>query len=327
MNKIKWGIIGCGDVTEVKSGPGFQNAAGSELVAVMRRNKDLAEDYAKRHRVPRWYDDAEKLINDPEVNAVYIATPPSSHKVYTLLAAKAGKSVYVEKPMAMSYAECIDMINACDNANVPLFAAYYRRALPRFLKIKSLLDKKVIGDVLCFNLQLNRKISETDISGGNNWRVDPSIAGCGYFCDLGSHMIDILQYFFGPIKSAKGFSSNQGKLYRTEDMVSAVFSFENQIHGTGNWCFNADENLDRTEITGTKGKIIYATFDDMKVVLEANGMKEEFRIENPKHIQQPLIQCIVDELLGKGKSPSTGKTGAMTNKVIDEILGRIYHKR
>ncbi len=322
MNKVCWGIIGCGNVTEVKSGPGFQNAEGSELVAVMRRNKNLAEDYAKRHGVPRWYNDAEKLINDPEVNAVYIATPPSSHKEYTFLAANAGKPVYVEKPMAGSYSECLDMIKACDEAKVPLFVAYYRRALPRFLKIKSILDYKTIGDILTINIQFNKKPADID-QREDNWRVNPAIAGCGYFCDLGSHMIDILQYFFGSIKSAKGYSSNLGKLYEAEDTVSASFIFENGIHGTGNWCFNAGEDLDRTEITGTKGKIIYSTFGTEPIILNTTGKTEEFKIENPRHIQQPLIQCIVDELLGKGKSASTGKTGAMTNKVIDEVLGRI----
>ncbi len=323
MDKVRWGMIGCGDVTEVKSGPGFQNVKGSELVAVMRRNKNLAEDYAKRHGVPRWYDDAEKLINDPEVNAVYIATPPSSHKEYTILAAKAGKPVYVEKPMACSYSECLYMIKACEEAKVPLFVAYYRRALPRFLKIKSILDDKTIGDVLNINIQFNKKPAEVDLKKEDNWRVDPSIAGCGYFCDLGSHMIDILQYFFGPIKSAKGYSSNQVKLYEAEDMVSTSFIFENGIHGTGNWCFNAGEDLDRTEITGTKGKITYSTFGTEPIILDSNDKIEKFKIENPKHIQQPLIQIIVDDLLGKDKSPSTGKTGALTNKIIDEVLGRI----
>ncbi len=323
MDKVCWGIIGCGNVTEVKSGPGFQNANGSELVAVMRRNKNLAEDYAKRHNVPRWYDDAEKLINDPEVNAVYIATPPSTHKEYTLLVAKAGKPVYVEKPMACNYFECLDMIKACEETKVPLFVAYYRRALPRFLKIKSILGNKTIGDVLNINIQFNKKPAEIDLKREDNWRVDPSIAGCGYFCDLGSHMIDILQYFFGPIKSAKGYSSSQGKLYEAEDMVSTSFIFENGIQGTCNWCFNAGEDLDRTEITGTKGKITYSTFGTEPVILDSNGKIEEFKIENPKHIQQPLIQIIVDDLLGKDKSPSTGKTGAMTNKVIDEVLDRI----
>ena len=107
---INWGIIGCGKVTEVKSGPAFNLANNSKLVAVMRRTGKLAEDYAYRHNVPKWYDNANDLINDPEVDAVYVATPPASHKDYALAVADANKIVYVEKPMALNYSECLEMI-------------------------------------------------------------------------------------------------------------------------------------------------------------------------------------------------------------------------
>lgn len=111
MRTIGWGIIGVGDVTEVKSGPAFQKADHSALVAVMRRTSALARDYAERHGVTRWYDDADALIHDPHVNAVYIATPPDTHMDYTLRVAQAGKPVYVEKPMARHHAECRRMID------------------------------------------------------------------------------------------------------------------------------------------------------------------------------------------------------------------------
>lgn len=165
METIRWGIIGCGNVTELKSGPGFQKARGSELVAVMRRNRTLAEDYARRHRVPKWYDNAESLIDDKDIDAVYIATPPSSHKEYALAVARAGKPVYVEKPMALNYAECQEMIQACEEAKVPLFTAFYRRTLPRFLKLKSLLDEGQIGTVRGVILRLCQKPSEEDRKG------------------------------------------------------------------------------------------------------------------------------------------------------------------
>jgi predicted dehydrogenase len=321
--KIRWGIIGCGDVTEVKSGPGFQKAEGSELIAVMRRNGKLAEDYARRHSVPKWYDDANKLINDPDVDAVYIATPPSTHKKYTLEAASAGKPVYVEKPMALNYHECAEMVDACRKLKVPLFVAYYRRALPRFLKIKSLLEKKAIGEIRSVNIRFYQIPSDSDFKKLDNWRVDPSIAGCGYFCDLGSHMIDLIQYYFGKITSVSGFHSNFSGLYKAEDTVNAAFYFENGIQGTGLWCFAAGENLDQTEIVGSKGKIIYSTFLMEPTTLIVNNKQEEIKIKNPEHVAQPLIQLVVDELLGKEKCPSTGKTGAATSWVMDKILGRI----
>lgn len=323
METIRWGIIGCGNVTEVKSGPGFQKARGSELVAVMRRNGKLAEDYARRHRVPKWYDNAESLIYDKDVDAVYIATPPSSHKEYALAVARAGKPVYVEKPMGLNYAECQEMIQACEVAKVPLFTAFYRRALPRFLKLKSLLDEDQIGTVRGVNLRLYQKPSAEDQKGTKQWRIDPSVAGGGYFVDLGSHMIDLLQYLLGPIGSAVGFSSNQGKLYEAEDVVSTTFTFESGAHGVGFWSFSANEDLDSTEIIGSQGKITYSTFGELPIILEREGAVQRFDIPHPQHVQQPLIQNIVDELLGLGKSPSTGRTGAMTSWVMDRVLGRI----
>ena len=193
MKEIRWGIIGCGDVTEVKSGPALQNVKGSKLVAVMRRNGKLAEDYARRHGVDKWYEDANALIHDPDINAVYIATPPSSHKEYTLSVAQAGKIVYVEKPMAMNYTECLEMIDECKKYEVPLFVAYYRRALPRFLKVKSLLDNGKIGNIRFINSILYNKPLKTDMNGIYHWRIDPKIAGGGYVYDLAPHSLDIFQ--------------------------------------------------------------------------------------------------------------------------------------
>src|SRR3954468_2626810 len=139
MSTIRWGIVGCGDVTEVKSGPGFQKAEGSELVAVMRRDAAKAQDYARRHGVQRAYDRAEDLIADPQVDAVYVATPPSTHAELALAVAAAGKPCLVEKPMARNHAECLQMVEVFAAQGLPLWVAYYRRALPRFVLVRDLL--------------------------------------------------------------------------------------------------------------------------------------------------------------------------------------------
>lgn len=322
FEKVRWGIIGCGNVTEVKSGPAFQKIKNSELVAVMRRTGELAEDYAKRHHVPKWYDDADALINDPNVDAVYIATPPGSHKEYTLKAAKAGKPVYVEKPMALNWAECNDMIVACKEARVPLYVAYYRRAQPRFIKIKELLESKIIGDIRFVSTTQYQKAKE-DVMNPENlpWRVQPELSGGGLFFDLASHTLDILDFFLGPIKEANGIASNQAGLYRAEDIVTGTYQFESGIHGIGSWCFSAFENVDVNEIIGSKGKITFSTFgDDPVILITANG-KEEWSFERPRHVHQPLLETIVDELTGGNRRcPSTGVTGARTNWVMGEIV-------
>ena len=207
MRTIRWGIIGCGDVTEVKSGPGFQQASHSRLVAVMRRNGDLARDYAQRHGVPRWYDAADDLIDDPDVDAVYVATPPAFHKEYTLLSAQAGKPVYVEKPMALNFQECKQMIQYCQAAGVPLFVAYYRRALARFLNIKQLLDSGAIGEPRFVNIMLYQPVAKNELTPQTlPWRVIPELAGGGRFVDLASHMLDSLDHLLGPIRDVQGFA-------------------------------------------------------------------------------------------------------------------------
>jgi len=319
MEKVRWGIIGVGDVTERKSGPAFQKVPNSELIAVMRRDARKAEDYAKRHSVPKWYSNADKLINDPEVDVVYIATPPSSHMEYTIKVAAAGKPVYVEKPMALNYEQCRRMIKACNKANVPLYVAYYRRGLPAFQKVKELVEDGAIGEVRFVNVVHYQMVS---IRQGEKlpWRVLPEISGGGLFMDMGAHTIDILDFILGPFEKVQGEASNQAGLYPADDIVSAEWVFQSGAHGTGVWCFTTFKNYEMNEIIGSKGLIRFSTFGNVPVVLETEKGQEKFTFENPENIQQGLIQLVVDDLLGKGRCPSTGQNGARTSWVMDQIL-------
>lgn len=325
---IRWGIIGCGDVTEVKSGPAFQKVERSELVAVMRRNGPLARDYAERHGVGRWYSDAGKLINDPEVDAVYVATPPGSHAKLSIMAMKAGKPVYVEKPMAVNYGECLEMVAASEKYGVPLFVAYYRRALPGFLKVKELVDSGTIGDVRMVNIQLYKPVIEADLSETKPWRVDPSIAGGGYFVDLASHQLDYLDYLFGPVKETISVVKNQAGLYSAEDAVSASFLFEQQVIVTGNWCFTVPEFLDRDtiEIIGNEGSIVFSCFDFKPVELRTKGQVKKFEFPKPAHVQEPLVRKVVGHLLGTDTSPSMGISAMRTTRVMDRVLEQYYRR-
>ena len=321
MKTIRWGIIGCGDVTEVKSGPAFQKVQGSALAAVMRRNAGLAEDYARRHGVPRWYSEAEALIHDPEVDAVYIATPPDSHCAYTLAAARAGKPVYVEKPMARNTAECKEMIAACREAGVPLFVAYYRRALPRFLKAKELVTGGAIGDLRFVEILLTQPV-QIHPADRLPWRLQPEIAGGGLFVDLASHTLDFLDYVLGPVKKVHGFARNQAGAYPAEDLVSGVLEFESGVQAVGTWCFTAYETVDRITFFGSTGTVTLSTFGVEPVQLKTLAGDRAFDISHPPHIQQPLVQQVVDELHGQGRCPSTGDTALRTTWVMDQLLGK-----
>lgn len=325
MENLKWGIIGCGDVTEVKSGPAFKKVPHSTLVAVMRRDAQKAADYAERHQVPTWYTDADALINDPEVNAIYVATPPDSHADYAIRAMRAGKPVYVEKPMAMNAAECEAMNQVSRETGVPLFVAFYRRALPYFLKVKELVDEGVIGAIRCVNVQLNWQPAERELGEGPqaNWRVSPEISGGGLFHDLASHQFDFLEYLLGPIKTASGIARNQAGLYQADDLVVATFEFESGVLGTGSWCFtvNKEQCLEQTQLIGSKGKITFSFFENFIITVETEAGSEIITVPFPDHVQQPLIELIVQDIRGEAKSPSTGETGARSSMILDWITG------
>jgi 1,5-anhydro-D-fructose reductase (1,5-anhydro-D-mannitol-forming) len=311
----RWGIIGCGDVTEVKSGPGFQKADGSSLVAVMRRDLPKAQDFARRHDVPRAYDRAAALIDDPEVDAVYIATPPSSHCGLALAVAAAGKPCLVEKPMAMNYGECLRMIDAFAVRGVPMWVAYYRRALPRFVMVRDLLATHAIGRVTSVHVAVTKPLATTERA---NWRFDPAIAGAGLLFDLGSHCVDLLDFFLGPITGVAGFPINTGAAYRAEDVTAAAFSFGSDVVGTGVWNFNAGSPTDSMTFTGTEGVLETPIFSDSDVIVTRGKERQVHQVRYPPHVHQPLIQTIVDELAGVGRCPSTGESGARASWVLDQ---------
>lgn len=320
---IKWGMIGCGSVTEVKSGPAYGLVEGFEIAAVMRRNLELAKDYAKRHNIERYYNDADVLINDSEIDAVYIATPPDTHHFYALKVAKAGKICCIEKPMAPSYKACLEISNAFTQRNLPLFVAYYRRSLPRFNKIKTLLDDNAIGNVRHIEWYLSRTPSELDNSKTYNWRTDKIIAPAGYFDDLASHGIDLFTYLLGDIEEASGTSTNQQQLYTAKDAISGSWIHKSGVTGSGSWNFGAYKREDKVRLIGSEGEITFSVFLEQPIELITKAKTETFFIENPKYIQQYHVQNMKDHFYGDIKHPSTGITAMHTTWIMDKILGKL----
>ena len=322
---IRWGVIGCGEATEKKSGPAFSNIAGSKIEAVMSRNTERARSYAERHGIKKWYTNVMDIIDDPEVNAIYIATPPSSHATYAIMAIKAGKPVYIEKPMAATYEDCIRINRASEEMGVPCFVAYYRRYLPYFRKVEELIPR--IGKIINVHIRLAQPPREFDGSTGSNmpWRVQANIAGGGYFYDLAPHQLDLLQHYFGYIIEAKGYTANRGGLYEAEDSISATFRFDSGLVGSGSWCFVAHESAqeDRIEIIGDKGMICFSVFTYEPIALHDAEGRHEFVVPNPDHVQQPLIENIVHHLQKKDICTCNGLSATPTNWVMDRILGKI----
>jgi len=319
IEEVKWGIIGCGDVTEKKSGPAFNKIANSSLIAVMRRDAAKAKDYAMRHGVRKWYDDANQLIDDPEVNAIYIATPPLQHEDYTLRALAAGKPVYVEKPMTLNAASGIRMRDAAEKYNVKLSVAHYRRAQPMFLKVKSLLDARAIGAVKVVQLQMLQPESSDLIAGSDtNWRLDPAISGGGLFHDLAPHQLDLMIHFFGEAVKSSGISLNQSNPYGVDDLVTGHILFKSGVVFNGTWCFSVAERLDICEIIGNEGKISFPMFGN-KITLSKNGDEEEFIFDALPHVQQPMIEEVVKYFLGKANNPCTADQAVQSMQLMDSF--------
>jgi len=331
LETVNWGIIGVGDVTEVKSGPAFYKVKHSTLAAVMRRNAKKAADYAARHNVSKWYSDATDLINDPDVNAIYVATPPDSHAAYAIEAMRAGKPVYVEKPMALNYAECAEMLEVSRQTGMPLWVAYYRRSLPAFLEAKKLIENGEIGQPLMVNVTLYKQATEKDLKDEEMpWRVKPEIAGAGHFFDLASHQLDYLDFLLGEISEVKGNARNLGGLYPAEDTVSGTWLHESGVVGTGSWSFIVDEHSVRDEIviTGESGRVTLSSFAHPEMLKLTTGNNDtETKFENPKHISQNLVQQLVDELRGVGNCVSTGESAARASRVLDIMVKDYYPDR
>ncbi|MEM7484761.1 MAG: Gfo/Idh/MocA family oxidoreductase [Bacteroidota bacterium] len=323
LKPLRWGIIGCGNVTEVKSAPPYQLTDGFELSMVMRRNAEKAADYAKRHHVPSWTTKVSEVIENSEIDAVYIATPPDTHKLYGLQVAAVRKPCCIEKPMAPSYADSLEIYNAFKKEDVPLFVAYYRRSLPRFTKIKEWLDKGFIGDVRHIRWYKSRTPSELDLSGTYNWRTDAAVAPAGYFDDLASHGIDLFTYLLGDIKDANGFALNQQGLYSAKDAVTGSWIHENGITGEGSWIFGANKQQDKVEIFGSKGEIRFSVLDESPLELVSHDHQESLHIEHPTHLHQYHVENMKKHLLGIAQHPSTGASGLHTSWVMDRILGNL----
>jgi len=318
---IRWGMIGCGAVAEVKSGPGFYKSNDSSLAAVTSADKEMTRSFAQRHGVPRTYDTTEQLLADPEIDAVYIATPPSSHKALSLLVANAGKHVYVEKPMAMRFDECREIVEACEKQGVRLFVAFYRRAMPRFLKVKEWLESGAIGEVRVVRAVQHQRPAREDLSRETlPWRLKPEVSGGGKFLDMGIHTLDMLDFWFGAIEEVHGIASNDAGLYEVEDTVTATWRHASGVQGSGSWCYVCGDGEDYVEIVGSKGRIEFEFFSDAPLrLINASGLEEE-NIPNPPHVQQPFIQSIVDDLNGVAPCPGNVESAVRSTWVADEVL-------
>lgn len=304
---IGWGIIGAGDVTERKAPPAIFAAEDSTVVHVMRRDGDRARSFAERHGIPKATSDADSLLNDPEVTAVYVATPTASHADYAIRAAQAGKHVLVEKPLAMSAEQGEAMIEAADRADVRLWVAYYRRTLPRFAAIRTVLGCGRLGRLLGVTMT---HASPTDFDG---WRWDPEQNTGGAFYETSCHTIDALDHLLGPASDGAGVV--------TDDLHGVALTCRfGDVPASGTFMFGTPHRVDRTVITGELGTLSFASFSPDPIVITTGEGVVELPIGDPPHVHGPLVKTIIDELRGYDPSPADGRSALRTARVMDAAL-------
>ncbi|MFH2115574.1 MAG: Gfo/Idh/MocA family oxidoreductase [Spirochaetota bacterium] len=321
MDQVRWGMIGHGAVAEQKSGPGLYKASGSMLRGIYGRNVQKARDFARRHGVGIVYDSVDAMLADPMVDAVYLPVPPKFHKEYAIRCLEAGKVPYIEKPMAMSWSECVAIMEKAKAKGLPAYVAYYRRSQERFIKIKEILDSGEIGRLRYVELRQVQPPDPADTDAQNlPWRLDPSISGGGKFLDMAVHILDILDFLIGRIVEVKGVAANLGGLYQVEDTVSASFRFDNGVVGNGLWCYVGDHSEESVRIVGERGSISFEGMAYGPVTVQLGSTRTVHQFTAPEHLGMPYIQSIVDELLGLGKSPADLQAAVNTTWVTDQIL-------
>lgn len=321
---LGWGVIGCGDVVERKSGPAIARAERSRMVRVMRRDGAAARDFARRHGVAAWTDDAQQVIADAAVDLVYVATPPSSHLQYVRAAAAAGKHVLVEKPMALNAAEGRAMVAACAAAGVELFVAYYRRFQPHVLRMRALLAEGAIGRPV----QAAVEIAASDVArrlaaGRREWRDDPAISGGGGLVDLGSHRIDLLVWLLGPVAEAHAVAARFHPEAAVEQTAAVVLRMESGALCSVRGDFYSGSQADSFVIDGESGCIVADPLDGHELTLAAANGAEELWFEPLAAPHLGLVRHIETVLLDGARNLIPGSDGVVTETVLDAVRGAV----
>lgn len=316
---LSWGIIGCGDVVKRKSGPALLDSEGSRVKAVMRRSLSKAREYASKNDIPVATDKADVLLDDPEIDLIYVATPPSSHRKYTIAAAEAGMDVLVEKPMALNQDSARDMVEVCDESGVELFVAYYRRFYPHVKKMRDMIRDGLIGEPVQSYVYLS--FAPPEDSG---WREEIKISGGGWFVDVASHRVDLLTHLFGSVSQAKAVVSSFESGNALEDTVTGSIKFDTGIQTGIQADFYSGGSADEFYVHGTEGSIYTEDLSDFQVTLEKGGEVEEYEFSEFSAPHYGLIEHVEDVLLDEARNEAAGSEVLETEKVLDQLIRDSY---
>ena len=320
MRRLTWGLIGAGDIVKKRVGPALRDIASCHFYAVARTHSDLAESSARELGASKGYSTWQELIHDPEIEAVYIATPVYLHAEMTMAAAAAGKHVLCEKPMAMNPGDCDKMIQACKKHNVKLGIAYYRHFYPVLNRIKTVIASGAIGEIVY--IQMNAfDYFDPGPSHPRYWLLQKDKSGGGPMFDFGCHRIEMFLNLLGRVKTVKGFCSNVLFSREVEDTGTAFFHFDSGAHGVLSITHASAEPQDTVNVFGSKGSMLLPVLNSGTITLKTP--QGEF-IENhppPANFHQPLIEDFVHAVMENREPKVTGATGREVNRLLMEICG------
>lgn len=341
---IGWGIIGCGDVVVRKSGAALSAAPGSRLVAVMRRDAAKLREAAQQLKAPVATTNAADVIAHPEVNAVYIATPPQYQLGYALAVARAGKACLMEKPAGRSDRELEQMMQAFAAAGAPLYVSYYRRHLARSAAVREVLRSGRLGPLVSVDYRLAKVPRET------TWRQSAQSGG-GHFHDLAGHVLDLFDDWFGPLELTGASAGNVLAGHETEDAVALSFRAADGLVGAASWDFAASEARDELVIEGlsgslrlaamsTTGPVVLTVKPPAEAVAKSFGARLLTRLRGRGHARKrehvrfpkediahlPLVRSIVEDLRS-GAAPATPAAALRSARLVNQALDRYYGGR
>ncbi|RXM72536.1 Gfo/Idh/MocA family protein [Clostridium tetani] len=336
--KLRWGIIGASGIADECTIPGILKTNNSEVVAVMSRSIEKAEKIREKYNIKKVYSNVEDLLNDKEVDAVYIATPVFDHKNSVILSAKAKKHIFLEKPMGLTTEECEEMIKVTKKNDVKLGIAFMMRFGEHHRKVRKLLKENIIGDIINTRIQYSWWYPDDNV-----WRLDPKLSGGGTVVDLGSHCIDLIQYLLDTkIKTVSAMLGTKTFNYEVEDSAQIMCEMENGVYGAFNFHFNIPNSISNNtmEIYGTKGSIVcYDTIgreDVGKVLIKLSGENGEidfsdYTLEelsiNPVDRYEKEIQAFSDAVINNEELPVSGEAGLNVVRITSAIYKSYKNKR
>jgi predicted dehydrogenase len=318
MQKLKWGLIGCGDIARKRVAPALRDLDDCDLVAVNRASFDLAEEFAREFGARRWYRDWRELLADDEVEAVYLATPVNLHAQQTIAAAAAGKHVLCEKPLALNTAECDRMLAACAANGVKLGVAYYRHFYPVLQRAKALLADGAVGTPVLAQINAFERFNPAPTEP-RYWFVQKEYAGGGPMMDFGCHRIEVLLNLLGPIVNVRSSLGNVLFEREVEDTAVALFDFSTQARAILSVTHAAWQAQDTLTVFGSAGSLHIPVLN--QGVLHLKTASAEHNEAHPPHlnIHQPLIADFTRAVL-EDRAPAVG--GAIGREVarLEELI-------